>query len=498
MKKIKIIALLFISCIVFAACSADNTNDKIESPEADIAGELEETTDATIERPNIPDGTNYGGYEFKVLRPSNYIGNHFDDEVYAEQENGEPLNDAIYKRNRTVENLLDIKIKSVTAEADTTQLANYAKKIIQAGGDEFDALVGANWTHISLVLSRCLLNLYDIPNMDLSKSWWDQRAIDEMSYKNNKLYYICGDINYYDKYGIGIVYFNKRIFAENGLEYPYEKAKKGAWTLDEFSKLIKNYTRDINGDGVLNENDQWGMLENTGAVYHFLVGCGEKTVTMDSDNIPVINTISERHIQVVSALGELFSDKDNVLLADSGQLSHISNPWDDGIFKVFREGRGLMLFEMVGTIPTFRDMEDDFGLLPLPKFDENQKQYHSFTSYGWATSYSIPVTNSNLERTGMILETMAGYSSDTLIPALIDVSLKSKFARDEDSAEMLEIIFETKTYDLGVDYDWGGLYGVYGEVSRIGFSKFVSSMEKQIPKAEAAMQTAIDLFEEVN
>ncbi|MCL2816106.1 MAG: hypothetical protein FWD23_16050 [Oscillospiraceae bacterium] len=501
MKNFKVMSqtvLLLTIVLIFAACSANNSpNNSNEETGQTEASDLQKP-DAAVERPHIPEGTGYGGYEFTVLRPKSYIGEHFDDEVYAEQENGEPLNDAIYKRNMTVENLLNIKIRSLTADADTLQVAGYAKKIIQAGSDEFDAVVGANWTHISLVQAGCLRNLYNIPNLNISKPWWDQRAIAEMSYLKSKLYYISGDIMYYDKYGIGIVYFNKRLFGESGLEYPYNKVKNGTWTISEFSKLIRDFSRDLNGDGKMDENDQWGMLENTGAVYHFLIGCGEKTVTLDNEGIPFINTITERHVEVVSALCDLFSDKNITLLAGSSQLRHIPNPYNDGIFKVFKEGRGLMFFEMIGTIPTFRDMEDDFGLLPLPKFDENQKQYHSFTSYGWATSYSIPVTNSELERTGMILEVMAGYSGDTIIPALIDISLKSKFARDEESAEMLQIIFDTKTYDLGVDYSWGGLYDVYGEAAQNGFTKFVSSMEKQIPKAEKDMAKVIELFDELD
>ena len=506
-KYLKIAVLLAVAALLLFACFACDSNNINNSsnnsrdggPDGqDGENSGENPAELIIERPHIPEDTDYGGYEFKVLRPHSYIGEHFDDEVYAEHETGEPLNDAIYKRNKIAEDLLNIKIRSVTADAGTQQVAGYARKIIQAGSDEFDAVIGANWTHIELVRARCLMNLYNIPNMDISKQWWDQRAIEEMSYKKSKLYYISGDIMYYDKYGIGIVYFNKRLFVDNGLEYPYVKAKNGAWTLDEFSSLIKNFSRDLNGDGKMDENDQWGMVENTGAVYHFLIGCGEKTVTLDADGIPVINTISDRHIQVVEALGALFSDQNNTLLAGSKQLSHIANPYNDGIFKVFREGRALMFFEMIGTIPEFRDMEDDFGLLPLPKFDESQKNYHSFTSYGWATSYSVPVTNGDPARTGMILEVMAGYSSDTIIPALIDVSLKSKFARDEESAEMLQIIFDTKTYDLGVDYNWGNLYGVYSEVAQNGFSKFVSSMEKQIPRAESDMEKVIDLFEELD
>jgi hypothetical protein len=143
-------------------------------------------------------------------------------------------------------------------------------------------------------------------------------------------------------------------------------------------------------------------------------------------------------------------------------------------------------------------MEDDFGLLPMPKFDEAQTDYHQFTSGGWASSYSIPVTTSDLARTGMILEVMAGYSSDTIVPALIDVSLKSKFARDEESEKMLEIAFATKKYDWGERFRWGGIYDAYAEATRTGFDGFVSNVERIMPRAQASLEQTIELLEDLD
>ena len=508
MKK-TIGVILVIICFVFtafAACSPnkENENDGNQngaSPDSsENTGENGEIAAAAIERPHIPEGTDYGGYEFKILAkhftsvsaPATLIEN----EVFAGEETGEPLNDAVYKRNRTVEALLNIKISEISgADFDVVK---YAKNSVQSGDNSFDAMCIQDYDNVSLLQSNCLVNFYGVPNIDLVKSWWDQRAVKEIGYKGSKLYFVCGDINWYDDYSLMVLFFNKRLFQENGMDYPYDKVLQGKWTLDEFSRAIKDFTRDINGDGVLNQEDQWGMLENTDSVYHFIIGGGEAISSLNKEGVPEINALTERHLAVVEGFGNLFSDKSSVLQAGNGQMKGVSNEWGDGIFRVFREGRGLMLAEVVGSIPTFRDMEDDFGLLPQPKFNEAQEDYATFTSGGWASSYSIPVSNQELARTGMVLEAMAGYSVDTIRPALFDVSLKSKFARDEESEKMLDIVFASKKYDWGERFKIGDLYGAYQGVARTGFGKFVSSMEKGVPRAQTALEKLIALYEELD
>ena len=499
MKTIKITAFLLIGCLLLPACSANTPNAEENKSEQYAADIPEETAAAiAIDRPDIPDGTDYGGYEFRIL------AKHFlsvsaphtltENEVFACEETGEPLNDAVYKRNTTVEELLNVKITEIPGQ--DIDVVKYAKNAVLAGDDAFDALCIQDYDNISLLQAGCLVNLYNVPNLDLSRSWWDRKAVGELSYMRSKLYFVCGDINWYDDYAIMVLFFNKRLFQENGFEFPYDKVIQGKWTLDEFSKLIKDFTKDLNGDGVLDHNDQWGMLENTDSVYHFIVGGGESISSLDENGLPKLNALTERHISVVNGFGDIFSDKNIVLQAGNGQMKGVSNEWSDGIFKVFREGRGLMLAEVVGSIPTFRDMEDDFGLLPQPKFNEEQ-EYASFTSGGWASSYSIPTAGENFARTGTILEAMAGYSADTLKPALFDVSLKSKFSRDEESEKMFDIIFASKVFDWGERFKIGNLYGAYQGVATKGFGGFVSSIEKVMPQAERALEKLIDLFEEL-
>ncbi|MCL2775196.1 MAG: hypothetical protein FWD71_17885 [Oscillospiraceae bacterium] len=498
MKNIKLIALIIIVFIIFtaSACSknnSDNTNGANEQSQAN--NQVSSTEATTVERPDIPAGTNYNGYNFKIL--ARHFGTDPVSEVYTEQETGDTMNDALYKRNNAVEGLLNIKISQVTTT--DTDLVTYVKKIVQAGDSSaFDAMCIQDWDNIGLLQAGSLVNLYTVPNMNLKKQWWDQKAVADLSYKGDKLYAVNGDICWYDKYSLMVVYFNKNLFDKNGLQYPYQDVLDGKWTLAEFSALIKNFTKDVNGDGILDQEDQWGMLENVGAIQHFMIGSGETVASVNSDGVPVINSLSDRQLSVVEALGNLFSDKNNVLIAQSGQMPNVDDQWTDGLFYVFRNGRGLMMAEMVGTIPTFRDMEDDFGLLPQPKFDETQPDYCTFTSGGWASSYSIPITSSDISRTGMILETMAGYSSDTIIPALIDVSLKSKFARDEQSGKMLEIVFATKKYDWCERFQWGGIYDVYANVTTNGFGNFTSSVEKLMPKTQAALDKTINIFESLN
>ena len=506
MKNIKILVFLLVFCFIFTACSSNITDQSGEqipqSPNENdnIEANVEPVTD--IERPDIPDGTNYNGYEFRVLVPVMYQGESGDfNEVYVEEENGETLNDAVYKRNSIVENLLNVKIRTIVG---TTwhEMPNSVKISVQAGSDDFDAIAGAYQP--SIAYAGCLANLYNVPNIDLSKPWWDQRMIESLSYQKNKLYYISGDMGYYDKYGIACVLFNKRLFADNGIAYPYENVRNGTWVLDEFSKIIKDFARDLNGDGKMDENDQWGLTENSGAALRTLFGCGERIINLDSDGVPYFGAISERHIRAVTAIGEMLSDRNTVLIADSGQLSHVSDPYTDGIHKVFRNSQALFLGSQINEIVRFRDMDDDFGIIPFPKLDESQTDYHSWTvSYGNGSAYSIPIT-ANLERTGMIFEVMAGYSTDIIIPALIDVSLKSKFARDEESAEMLETIFKSKVYDFAVEYGWGRItwselyWNVYSQLTLRGSETFVSSMEREMTRAEGQMARWIDTFDELN
>lgn len=503
-NKIRYAALFLICALMFALVSCAAGSDKnVQRTGGGNASksEADEVESVKIERPNIPEGTNYGGAEFRALVPDAAV-TRIGDEIYAEEESGDVLNDAVYTRNRLVEDMLNIKITTVMGQGHwLADLPKQVRNVVQAGDDVYDIMDGVYQP--PLAFEGLLINLYKVPNMDLSKPWWDQRMIEDLSYRKSQLYYIIGDIGYFGMSGVMCTLFNKQLFSDNGFDFPYDKVREGAWTLDEYSKLIRAAALDLNGDGKMDETDQWGSYGNSGTVLWSMLGCGENVVALDQDGVPFINSLSDRHVQVVTALGTLTSDKNVFLLAENIKSS--SDPYDLlGI--ATKNGHFLFFSSTLAQIQGQRALEYDFGVIPYPKFDENQPEYRSpATSYSsGASSISIPVTNSNTERTGMILEALSGYSTDIIIPALIDVALKSKYTRDEDSAEMVEIILRTKFFDRLMEYgwgsiSWGGLYwNVYSQLTLKGADTFVSAVEKQMSKADADTEKFISTFDELN
>ena len=98
-------------------------------------------------------------------------------------------------------------------------------------------------------------------------------------------------------------------------------------------------------------------------------------------------------------------------------------------------------------IPDLRNMEADFGILPYPKYSAAQENYYSRIEACDLTC--VPVTNSDLEKTSVILEAMACVSAEKVIPEYYEVALKSKYSRDSESAYMLDLIFNNRVFDLG-------------------------------------------------
>jgi len=497
-SRIKIMALILISCFIcsiFLSCAQDNEKaEQTTLPRNDLVKETE------IERPYIPAGTDYGGYEFRISVPeADPTVIPFFKEIYVDEQVGDTLDDAVYIRNRMIEEMLNFNISIVEGTGHWLVAHPQAiLRIILAGDDMFDLIDGAYQP--MLAYNGALINLYNVPNVDLSKPWWDQRMIEDLSFRKSKLYYVIGDIGHCGMSGVMASLFNKQMFDDYGFEYPYEQVRQGKWTFDEYSRLIKAVAKDLNGDGLMTHEDQWGLYGNSGSVLWTMLGCGQKVIELDKEGLPYINSMNDRHVQVLSKIGNLYSDANYVILAEN--IKGVSDPYDM-LDKGREDGRFLFFGTTVAGISRMRSLEYDFGVLPAPKADESQVEYSCpATSYSsGASAISIPVTNTNLDRTGMVLEALCGYSSDIIIPALIEVALKSKYARDTESGEMIELILRTKFFDPLMEYGWGRLswsslyYDVYSNLNMKGSETFISDIEKQMPKAEADTESFIDIFD---
>lgn len=484
----KIVLLMIILLILFSSCSEEkqvNANDTTTTAKQDEIDSTDVTTHASIIR-DMHSDKNYEGKEFRILAIS--PGKHFyykardeENEIYFAEEQGDILYDSIYRRNMLTEELLNIKIVPVWG-GETGDITTKSRQSILAADNEFDVCFNRLDFNLNLSAEKLMLNLHDIDTFDLYSPWWDQNVVSNFTMFNDTLYTISGDINFYDDYASSPTFFNHRIMAEMGYDFPYQNVFDGTWTIDMMIDMVKETTRDLNGDGLITvDNDMWGFAEGSHAILHYIYACGETMAHIDEKGELQI-TYNEKLVNVIEKLYEFFNTSKTVAIGGT-------------YGSIFREGRKLFFMDMLGSISSLRDMEDDFGVLPMPKWDEKQERYTGYVSNGWTTSFSIPVTNLEPEISAIILDTMCAFSTETVTEAIYDIMLAEKLIRDVESQEMLPLVFASKVYDWAGDLAWAGpLRGIYEGLLTSNSNNFTSQFESKIESINAARDKLMESY----
>ena len=249
-RRNRILALILASLMLLsaAACSDSGTNDETAAP---TAGENTENAAAEETAPEetgpvaeLPDKT-YNGEEVMFLTSLNTGYDWYTSyEIYAEEMNGQLINDAVFQRNNEIEELLDIKI----AETKLENCHTTAKSSITAGDKQFDVVMPYMNNSINLAVEGSLLDLKQIPYLDLEKPWWDTRANKDLLI-NDRLFITTGDIAILDNECTMVMFFNKDMIGQYGLESPYDLVKENKWTIDKVGEMSYSITNDKNGDG---------------------------------------------------------------------------------------------------------------------------------------------------------------------------------------------------------------------------------------------------------
>jgi len=264
--------------IPFAGCASD-TSGKTDGENTESAGTA--NTEDTGLTPDVPD-KNYSGASFTFFdRNEEYTGWQTID-CYAEQQNGEPINDAVWQRNSVVEDKFNIVIKELRSGMDMDKTLYNS---VMAGEYIYDACM-MRGTHSSLAAQNgSLFDLYSVNYIDLSKPWWDQNANSDF-YIGGKLYFTCSDISISDKDGSWAMGFNKRLLEDNSLENPYDLVKNNLWTIDKMYEMAKTVSYDLDGDGIMTKDDVWGITAEGYDTYAMFFAGGERIFKNNAEGYP--------------------------------------------------------------------------------------------------------------------------------------------------------------------------------------------------------------------
>ncbi len=469
-RKTKLLCLLLalLMTLPLASCGSTETTDTGDTTASTDTTPVEtETTDPLANLPTM----DLEGYEFRMLirNSDDWIGDQI-----AEELTGETVNDAVFKRNSTTEERYNISITYNPSSHNNYETD--AKPLILAGEDAYDLVVPHPRVAHIYANEGLVLDWNNLQYIDLTQSYWDQDAVESFQMPGG-LYCCIGDISHQAVGAANAMLFNKDYFDENGVEYPYEMVKDGKWTFDVFAEMAETYSRDLNGDGTMTEDDLYGYATFywIGPIQAFY-SSGARVIAKDSEDY-AFGVYNERSLTMFEKYFKLLNSDYSLLDAKS------DNSFDCTSTQFFREGHSLFTDVNVFLVLTLREMEQNFGILPWPKLEETD-DYVANVDAG-TNMFTIPITVSDPDRTSLIIETLAILGREYVIPSYYDVALKTRDSRDEESAEMLDIIVANRVFDLGYyNTAMGGAYAShFAELAKNNTEDFASWYDSKLKSA---------------
>ena len=468
-------ALLSASALFACGASRDSADIK---PETLAGAESVEETLSEEEKlyADLPEG-DFGGAVFTLLQYEEIAPSS--GAICVSELNGEAVNDAKYERDQAIKEKLNVDIAFYNTSLENVN--KIVKETVSSGDDVYQAISQNTPSAVSKFLMQgYLLDQNDIPEMDFSRPWWNDNAMDSTRL-NSRSYLSFGDINYYLFDFQSILIFSKPIIEDYGMSDPYAIVGDGKWTIDSFLQMCRDAAHDLDGDGVLGKKAD--MIGYSGYVSQsdlaFTHAADAELFSFDSDGVISYDGVSEKYFDVISRYSAVLGSKEYAL--------HDSS-WRDR----FRAGTVLFCGVGVGELSMMRDLEFDYGLIPFPKYDEDQPGYISYVT-DQMQPITVPVTVSDTEMCGAVLENMAAESYRRIREDYFNGLVESKYVRDEESVQILRTLFAGDIrFELARIYEWADLGKIIWEAVGGKGEKFLSNMEKALPKLEAAMAASIE------
>jgi len=491
MKRFFGIFLLLLFAYAALSCGSDKAGENTETSKPDSGAPDEGEVAAEI-RDSLPDDLDFGGetLTMHVRKDGGIAPNVF--EFYVEGEIGDIVNDIIYRRNKAVEDRLNIKMNVLGDHGWEAydQAVTHIRTNIMAGDATYDLIAGWSARIPALSVQGLLMDLYELPYIKLSEPWWNQIITEELTI-NKKLNFAVGDGNSSALAACMVMFVNNSVQREYGLPNLYDVVFEGNWTLDYMGDLIKSVSKDLNGDGIMDENDLYGAyMTNYNQWDGFMQASNIKMTKKDPGGMPYLDV---EYDKLANLVGKVYS----LVYENAGSYVKKGNVGEDSASFMFENDQVLLWpGSLVVAISNFRSMESDYSIIPYPKYDTVQEQYFSRIQDA-VSLFCVPNNCVRTELVGAFMEAVSSESYKNVSPAYFDVAMKIKYARDETSAKMLDMIREgaylnfAGIYNESIGYPWH----VMRQLMSAKSNNFASWWEKNEPKIVKAIDKLVAQME---
>ena len=509
MKRSRFICILLLLCVTLSFCLASCNKDGDVSVAESSGSATQQDTEYFKDGKYVGDtlGKSYSGRTLTVLtcgvnqtHESEIVKNTYEDGTTATYP--DIINKDLADRAEYLKSTLGLDIEEVyvfEAKRPGGGMCDRIRNDALSGSVEYQIVVPCLYDGATLAVESYFHDLNKVEGLQIQAPWWNQEFNSGMTV-GGQLYFTIGDIGLGNKNSTAALFFNYDLWYRLGLNEtysgdPYTLVRDKKWTVDLVFEAVKSVGRDLNTDGTIDYKDEFGWGGQLDDMWSLFYASGERIAKNDANGYPAISIFNERSATLMEKMQELVRDKEHYISANDyfGVAQWPTVLVQQG----FTEGRALFYNANVGTVIELGNMNDHYGIVPLPLADDTQENYYSLINPWTSTCFAIPagITGDELEMTAAALNVLGAYSKNTLSVDYQDIVLAYMKTRDNDSIEMInDYIFPTRGCDIGMAYQWGGLDQLLHGMASAEVGTFSSAYEAKASAAKAALDETLAFY----
>lgn len=468
----KIVAVILAISMLAAfavACGddpVDTTQPKDTTPEVTTS-----ENERDLVKDSIPEDLDYSGYtDNTVTFLVRNTADIYKYEICCDDLLNDTLYDAVHYRNIDVENRLGLKIRQIGMSGvweDRIAFFEALSTCVNTNTSDYDASSAYIPEVANYSLKALFYNMQDLTissgggYLELDKPWWNQSLVDECTVYGT-LYFLGGDVTITETFGTHLVWFNKDLFNE---KFPTETAdtlyglvESGAWTIGKMTDYVSQVWDDVNSSGRIDDGDTVGFkywqITDSSQLSSWVDAMGIKTLTRDSyGEYRMSDTFEAEVFPAFEAVRTLYMSTGTLIAKET----HNTKASDQ---TTLSNGNLMFVFGYIGDGELYRGASVRYGILPQPKYNEEQDEYANGMWLG--SSALVILSHVSPDRASMVsaaLEALASESYRTVTPAYCSKVIQGRYSKDEADARMFELALQTCKYTFCTVYN-GQLSGI--------------------------------------
>lgn len=424
------LSLLLSSCTVSPGSADDSSTPDTTAavdPEGTAAGDV-----TTAPKPNIPETLNYNNTELYVLlckeQRKQTLGSEDSDLVLA---------DALSTRLSRVQDALGVTFNFIEEPGNWSNRASFISKVETSvsGGSDYDLIIAYNLIPPTLAVRGLICDLNESQYTDFSNPWWPERLIDIISIKD-RVYFAVDNSSYGSIRNMACIMFRKDVADEYSLtpEGLYTTVLEDGWTLDKMEELIAGTYRDLNVNNTSDYGDRFGFsCVDKPRLDAFFHGSGLSIVSKNSDGSFSMTLGDEKVQNVLERMNRLF-ENENSYMADNQMYAMLE--------------AGQVLFYCTPVAIVDRKLDFEFGVLPIPKYNDEQQSYITYMS-NTHDAFCVTKGARDPDMSAAVIEYLAYSAYIDVAPKYFEVMLKFKYSSDSSTGQIYDIIRRNAMFDFG-------------------------------------------------